>query len=327
LKTKQSPLKILVCDDDPADRKLVRAYLRQIADREIVLLEAGQREQIQNALNKGRVDLVLMDIEMPEKSGMEWLAEIAEKQAAPVVMMTGAGSEEIAVQSIQRGAVGYLPKSSLSKDNLSKTIDTALEKWRRIQQARADQEKLERLANFDSLTGLYNRRAILRRLDKQIRYANRYKEAFSVIMLDIDHFKKVNDQYGHLTGDDVLEKTAALVRRSIRDTDTVGRYGGEEFIFVLPKANLPSGLKVAERIRKTIETTEMEDSEGNVFGITVSQGLSSYKPGEDEHSLISRADDALYRAKQNGRNRVETSPGLEKESNKFEASEKPRETS
>ena len=130
-------------------------------------------------------------------------------------------------------------------------------------------------------------------------------------MLDIDHFKQVNDHYGHLTGDDVLENVAALVRQSIRDTDRAGCYGGEEFIIILPKTDLPTALYVAERIRKAIEAAEMKAPEGDVFTITVSQGLSSYEPGEDEHSLISRADGALYRAKGNGRNRVETSSGFE----------------
>jgi len=133
LKAKQSLLKILVCDDDPADRKLVRAYLQQIESREIVLLEAGQRAEIQNALDKGRIDLVFMDIQMLEKSGMEWLAEIVEKQTAPVVMLTGSGSEEVAVQSLQEGAVGYLPKSKLSTEKLVETIDDALKRWRQIQ--------------------------------------------------------------------------------------------------------------------------------------------------------------------------------------------------
>jgi diguanylate cyclase (GGDEF)-like protein len=188
-----------------------------------------------------------------------------------------------------------------------KTIDSALAKWRQIQQAKADQEKLERLANLDSLTGLYNRRVILHRLDERIKYVRRYGEELSLIMLDIDHFKKVNDQYGHLIGDEVLEGIAVLVQRNIRDTDVVGRYGGEEFIIILLKTGLPSAVDVAERVRKAIEAAEMKDSEGNVFSVTVSEGVSSYKPAEDERSLISRADDALYRAKENGRNRVETS--------------------
>jgi len=307
LKANQSLLKILVCDDDPADRKLVRAYLQQIDSREIVLLEAGQRAEIQNALDKGRIDLVFMDIQMPEKSGMEWLAEIVEKQTAPVVMLTGSGSEEVAVQSLQKGAVGYLPKSKLSTEKLAETIDDAMKRWGQIQQGRANQEELERLANIDSLTGLLNRGAILRKLSEQMKHAKRYRDELSLSLLDIDHFKKVNDQYGHLTGDDVLEQVATLMWQNIRDADIIGRYGGEEFIIILPRTDLSSALNVAERVRKMIEASKMKDPEGNMFGITVSQGISIYKLGEDEHSLISRADNALYKAKGNGRNRIETS--------------------
>ena len=302
---KQPLIKILICDDDPADRKLVRAYLKRMTGREIVLLEAGHAEEIQNALDKGRIDLVLMDNQMPGKSGMEWLTEIAKKQLAPVVMLTGSGTEEIVAQAFQEGAVGYLPKGSLSQEKLQNLIDVALDKWTRLQQAMADKEKLERLATFDSLTGLYNRRAILGKLHELINLANRYKEDFSLSMLDIDHFKRVNDRYGHLTGDEVLEKIATLIRRNIRDTDIVGRYGGEEFIIILPKTNLSSAWVVAERIRTIIEKTEMKESAGNVFAITVSQGLCGWERDEDATSLISRADEALYKAKQKGRNRVQ----------------------
>lgn len=309
LETGQSLLKILICDDDPADRKLVRIYLEQVTGREVVLLEASRTEEIQNALDRGRIDLVLMDYEMPGKSGMDWLPEIAKRQLAPVVMLTGSGTEEVAVQAIQEGAVGYLSKNNLSQEKLVDTIDAALDKWTRLQQARADKEELERLANFDLLTGLYNRQAILSKLRELINSAKRYKEDFSLSMLDIDHFKRVNDRYGHLTGDEVLEKIATLIRRNIRDTDVAGRYGGEEFIIILPQADLSSALVVNERIRSVIENAEMKDSVGNVFAITVSLGLSSWEPGEDAHSLISRTDEALYKAKQNGRNRVEISLG------------------
>ena len=302
---KQPLIKILICDDDQADRKLVRTYLKRMTDREIVLLEAGHTEEIQNALDKGRIDLVLMDNQMPGKSGMEWLAEIAKKQLVPVVMLTGSGTEEIAAQAFQEGAVGYLPKGSLSQEKLQNIIDVALDKWTRLQQAMADKEKLEILATFDSLTGLYNRRAILGKLHELINLANRYKEDFSLSMLDIDHFKRVNDRYGHLTGDEVLEKIATLIRRNIRDTDIVGRYGGEEFIIILPKTNLSSAWVVAERLRTIIEKTEMKDSAGNVFAITVSQGLAGWERDEDATSLISRADEALYKAKEKGRNRVQ----------------------
>ncbi len=302
----QTLFKVLICDDDSQDRKLIQTYLQQQTDREIVVLEAGQTADIQSALERGSVDLVLMDIEMPERSGMEWLKEIVQDQVAPVVMLTGYGNEEIAAQSIQMGAVGYLPKSGLSSEKLLNAVNDALRKWRESRLVRASEQELERLANIDSLTGLLNRRAILGRLEELIKHARRYGEKLSVSMLDIDHFKRINDTYGHLSGDQTLERIAQLLRIRTRDSDMVGRYGGDEFMIILSKTDLLSALPAAERVRKRIEVAKITDVKGNVFSITVSQGLTSYKPGDDTYSIISRADIALYQAKEKGRNRVET---------------------
>jgi len=304
-KTEQPLIKILVCDDDPADRTLIRTCLQQITDREIVLLEAGYTEDIQDAIRKRRIDLVLMDNQMPGKSGMEWLAEISKKQLAPVVMLTRSSLEGVATQAFQEGALAYLPKVNLSPEKLSCIINVALDKWTRLQQAKADNENLERLATFDWLTGLYNRRTILGKLGELVNLVNRYKEDFSLILLDIDHFRKVNDRHGHLTGDEVLEKIAALIRGNIRDTDMPGRYGGEEFVIILPRTNLSSAWVAAERLRSIIEKAEMKDSAGNVFAVTVSQGLVGWERNDDAGSLVSRADEALSKAKEKGRNRVQ----------------------
>jgi two-component system cell cycle response regulator len=302
---KQPLIKILVCDDDPADRELVRTYLQQITDREIVLLEAVHTEEIQNALNKGRIDLVLMDNQIPGKSGMEWLVKIPKKQLAPVVMLTGSGTKEIAAQAFQEGVVGYLPKAGLSREKLKNIIDDSLDKWARLQQAMADKEKLEILANLDLLTGLYNRRAILGKLCEYVNLANRYKDDFTLIMLDIDHFREVNDRYGYLAGDQVLESIATLIRSNIRCTDIAGRYGGEEFIIILPKTNLSVSWVVAERLRSIIAQAELKDADGNFFAITVSQGLAGWEHRDDATTLISRTDEALHKAKEKGRDRVQ----------------------
>ena len=304
-KIRQPLIKILVCDDDPADCELLRTCLQQITDREIALFQAEHTHEIQDALNERRIDLVLIDSQMPGKLGMAWLAEISKRQLAPVIMLTGSGTEEIAAETSQEGAVGYLPKGSLSFDKLSNIINVALDKWTRLQQANANKEKLERLTTFDLLTGLYNRQTILGKLRELINLANRYKEDFSFTMLDVDHFRKINDGYGHLIGDEVLEKIAVLVRGNIRDTDIAGRYGGEEFIIILPKTNLASSWVAAERLRDTIENTELKDSAGNLFAVTVSLGLVGWERNDDVASLISRAEEALYKAKEKGRNRVQ----------------------
>lgn len=301
----QALIKILICDDDPASGELVRSYLRGITDKEIVSLEVVHEEEIQNALDKSKIDLVLIDDQMLGKSGMEWLAEMLKKQLAPVVVLTGSGDEGIGAQTFQEIAIGYLPKDDLSREKLKNIIDDSLDKWARLQQAMADKEKLEKLANFDSLTGLYNRRTILGKLQEQVNLANRYRDDFTLIMLDIDRFREVNDHHGYLTGDEVLESIATLIRNNIRRTDIAGRYGGEEFIIILPKINLSSSWSVAERLRSIIAQAELRDATGNVFSITVSLGLAGWEQKDDANSLIARVEEAVHKAKKKGRDRVQ----------------------
>jgi len=161
-------LKILICDDDPQDRKLIRAYLQMIAGRDVITLEAGQTAEIQKAIDVGEFDIVLMDLRMPNKSGADWLKEIVEKQLAPVVILTGYGDEDIVVQTLQQGAVGYLPKRRLSPESLANTIDDAIEKWRGLMLSRGNFDQLERLANVDSVTGELIRQKFLKTLCKTI---------------------------------------------------------------------------------------------------------------------------------------------------------------
>lgn len=165
--------------------------------------------------------------------------------------------------------------------------------------------KLERLAAFDRLTGLYNRQAILGKLGELISLANRYRDDFSVTLMDIDHTRDADEFHGQLTGDEVLAKIAALIRDNTRNTDIPGRYGAEEFIIILPKTNLFASWVAAERLRTMIEKAEFKDSVGNACTVTVSQGLVGWERNDDAASLISRADEALHKAKEKGRNRVQ----------------------
>jgi diguanylate cyclase (GGDEF)-like protein len=162
-----------------------------------------------------------------------------------------------------------------------------------------------RLATCDSLTRLYNRQAILGNLRELVSLANSSKENFSLIMLHIDGLRKVNESYGRLTGDEVLDRIAVLIRCNTRDTDVAGRYGEDEFIIILPKTDLASSWVAAERLRSIIEKTQFKDSAGNMFAVTVSQGLVGWERNDDAASLISRADMALRKAQQKGRNRIQ----------------------
>ena len=162
-------------------------------------------------------------------------------------------------------------------------------------------------AVFDALTSLFSRRHLEAELPRIFSEAKRTHHPLSIIMLDIDHFKRINDTYGHRTGDEVLAKVAKVLRSCLRSYDTAFRYGGEEFCVALPRTALPAAAKVAERIRKTVQETEFLSADGTKIAVTVSLGVAQLASSDANHtSVIERADAALYEAKQSGRNRVVT---------------------
>ncbi len=166
--------------------------------------------------------------------------------------------------------------------------------------------ELERLATTDSLTGLANRRRLFDCLEQEVYRAQRYGTALSLVMFDIDHFKRINDSWGHATGDWVLRRIARETHQLLRKTDQAGRYGGEEFVVLLPETDLSEALLLAQRLRQRISDTAITPEHDAPMPVTVSVGVAALAPDETGEELIHRADQALYRAKQNGRNRVET---------------------
>jgi len=168
-------------------------------------------------------------------------------------------------------------------------------------------EHMRYQATFDKLTGIFNRAAIFEFLSKEVSRAKRAKTSLGIILLDLDHFKKINDTYGHLAGDEVLKNASQLIQSAIRPYDRVGRYGGEEFIIILPDADIEESTIVAERIRKSINNATITTSEGDL-NVTVSLGVTAINKDYDKDNLdciIKTADTALYTAKNSGRNRVE----------------------
>lgn len=165
---------------------------------------------------------------------------------------------------------------------------------------------LERLASTDMLTGLPNRMAILNTAEKEFTRAKRYSRPFTVIMIDIDHFKSINDNYGHAAGDHVLVSTAQILKGNLRDTDVLGRVGGEEFILLLPDTPKTNAEYVAERMREGLSAKAIKYVDQNIH-VTASFGIASFMPDDDTlEQIIERADKAMYAAKNNGRNQVQT---------------------
>lgn len=302
--TSVAPLKVLIYNKDPADRWLIGNYLRQGTDREVVTQETDQMSEARIAADRGGLDLIIVDLDMPDQSGY-WLEKIVENQLAPVVALTGEEAYREMDEALGHGPVSCLSRDNLSREELNQAVDSAIRKWRAIRRNEAHKDELERMANYDFLTGLLNRRAALRRLEESMARSRRYGEELSLLLLDVDHFKEVNETIGRTRGDAALQRIAAMLQRRLREADFVGRYGVDEFIVILPHTDRESARIAAERIRKMIEILEVHDGEEKVCNLTVSGGLAEYNVGDDVATITYRAESCLCRAKDNGRNRVE----------------------
>ncbi len=164
--------------------------------------------------------------------------------------------------------------------------------------------RLYRQATRDPLTGLFNRRMLIEQLQNELLRAKRYRHPISIMIFDLDKFKRINDNYGHVAGDDVLRRFAVIVEDSLRTVDKVGRYGGEEFLAVLPETDEAGALEVAERIRSSCHNTMATAADGRKIAFTTSTGIAEYRVGEELNDLINRADQALYAVKVAGRDNV-----------------------
>lgn len=190
-------------------------------------------------------------------------------------------------------------------EEVIKTAVNAIEKAYQLETVQSDRERYRWLANIDGLTGCLNRRAFLEKLERELDRVGRYDVELSILMIDIDRFKNINDTRGHLAGDGVLRQLGDLLRKQVRSVDLAARYGGEEFVIVLPDTNLEGALKFAERLRQSVETNEFAEA-GDAIKVSVSIGVASVDAGTESmpETLIALADEALYRAKNDGRNRV-----------------------
>jgi diguanylate cyclase (GGDEF)-like protein len=226
----------------------------------------------------------------------------------PIDRLTGgaskvaAGNLEVDLPVLSRSEVGYL--TEVFNDMVARLRQGREELAAINETLRKKNKELHELSITDSLTGLYNRKHLMETLDSEVARSKRHKHDFSVLVVDIDHFKEYNDTYGHLAGDEVLSRLASVFKKSVRSCDYVARYGGEEFILVLPEIGPYDGVKAAERIRKKV-VKEKFAGDGEPIKVTVSVGVASYpKDGDDPQAIIRHADTALYEAKETGRNCV-----------------------
>lgn len=224
------------------------------------------------------------------------------------------GDLEVDVPVSSRSEVGYL--TEVFNDMVARLRQGREELASINETLREKNVELHEISITDSLTGLYNRKHLMETLDKEVSRSQRHSRSFSLLVIDIDHFKKYNDTYGHLAGDEVLSKLASVFKESIRSSDYAARYGGEEFIIMLPEIGPGQGVEAAERIRHKV-AEEIFSGDGESIKVTISVGVACYpKNGEDAESVIRNADAALYEAKELGRNRVILAGANQKKKNR-----------
>ena len=295
--------KVLVVDDSAVVRALVGSCLKG-AGFEVAQADNGLAAL--RLLGNGCFDVVVTDLNMPEMNGLAMLARIRQQQLSPeVIILTGSQAQDVqsAIQALRLGAHDYLTKPPQSPEAIIHTVEKALEKKHlRDENARLVKE-LQNLSLQDPLTGLSNRRAFDQALVHEKARARRQGQTLAVVMLDIDHFKKVNDTYGHLGGDAVLKHFASVVSGVLRRGDVLFRFGGEEFVALLPETTPTGALEAAARVLAAVaeSPTQYEDA---TVRITSSAGVAFTNGKDDSRDVVAEADAALYEAKRGGRNRV-----------------------
>ncbi|MHC4480471.1 MAG: GGDEF domain-containing response regulator [Planctomycetota bacterium] len=292
-------LRVLVVEDDGEDAEILERHLRRAIDRPIRLRRLAAEEEAWAALINGRFDLVFLDLNLEGPgSGMGLLRRLEKGGVdTPVVVVTGGGDQLRAVEAMKAGAYDYLVKGDLSADLLKRTVRHVLRQHFLERERARILQRLAELSVTDELTSLGNRRLLMKRLDEEAARSGRTGHLFALLLIDLDHFKRVNDEHGHAMGDRVLKECAAVLKKHVRGTDFVARYGGEEFCVLLPDTPRPGALRVAEKLRRAMESAPDPMP-------TISVGLAVWQADSKAEDVLRQADRGLYAAKERGRNKV-----------------------
>ncbi len=299
-------MRILIAEDDPIYCRMLESMLGKWGYDVITCTNGLEACRVLQAENTPR--LAILDWIIPGMDGVEICKRVREMMKEPyiyIILLTVMDDKEDIVRGMEAGADDYITKPFHAPE-----LKVRLRAGRRIldmqDELMASRETIRVMATRDPLTGLLNRAAIVDTLRRKIEQARREKGHVGIAMSDIDYFKKVNDTFGHIAGDAVLRETAKRMCSSLRPYDEIGRYGGEEFLIIMPGCDAQNAIRNAERLRLCVEKSAMDTSEG-MIPVTMCFGVTAITHGKTEevNAIIHTADKALYRAKAGGRNRVE----------------------
>ncbi len=296
--------KILIVDDDRKIVEMLEIGLNALGYRTVMAYDG---EAAIDMVLKEIPDIILLDLNLPKKNGFEVCRQVRmeiKDNYIPIIMITARDDISSKIEGLDTGADDYITKPVDIKEVMAR-IKSMLRIKSLQDELRTAKDELQELAVRDYLTGCFNRRYFTEILQIELKKSSRYDKSFGCIMLDVDDFKKINDNYGHPFGDEVLKKIADILRDNLRESDIIGRYGGEEFIALLPNISQRVELEqICERIRKKVEKTFFKTDSGNI-NTTISIGASlceGKKNGLNTDDIISNIDKALYKAKWDGKN-------------------------
>ncbi|MEW6600847.1 MAG: diguanylate cyclase [Nitrospirota bacterium] len=299
-------ISILVADHGSPAIDVIKSTLGNYDDISYTIDTAKSGSDAISKASDSKFDLLLVSQDLPGAKGIRMVQQIIKKKLGlPVIMIVAEGEEKLGVKAMDKGAYDYLTKNEIKTVALNRAIRRVMQQRKLESDIRESFKKLEKLAIKDGLTGLFNHRHFREVLKNEFKKAKRHSQPLSGIMIDLDYFKAVNDNYGHQYGDFVLAQSAQILKRLVRDTDFVARYGGEEFFIVLPNTDLQGAFILAERIRKVFLNNKFTKDKASET-VTVSAGISATSDDNviSEDDLVANADKALYRAKWRGRNNV-----------------------
>ncbi len=303
---------ILLVEDNKAQATIIRDYLSKNG-YQVMIVEDGMSAI--KAAKTSKVDIILLDRILPDMDGSDvcrWLKLDQSTRDIPIIMLTAKGAMSDKISGLEAGADDYLPKPfDESELNVriyarlrTKTQQDELKKKNR--QLEDMLTRVESLAIMDPLTGIYNRRRFESIFTSEFKRAMRYQLPLTCMMIDIDHFKLINDAHGHQEGDTVLKEIARIIQTTIREVDTPARWGGEEFVVLSPNTSKEKSLLAAERLRKAVASHEFSRTETKKATISIGVAGLPDPSIDSQDKLIHAADLAMYEAKKNGRNRVES---------------------
>jgi diguanylate cyclase (GGDEF)-like protein len=291
-------MRVLIADDDRLSALMLEANLKASGYEVTVVPDGGQAWQILKT--DDRPQIAILDWMMPVMDGLEVCRKVR-RGSGPyvyILLLTGNTDPDSVVTGMDAGADDYIRKPFHPAE-----LKARLRSGKRIVDL---EEKLRRQATHDALTGILNRGAIMERITIEMERAYREELQLCIAMVDLDHFKRVNDTHGHSAGDTVLCETASRMSSVLRPYDSIGRYGGEEFIVVFPGCDAVSASAIAERIRRSISAVPIMARSERIF-VTASIGIAEARRSQHADAVIREADKALFRAKQAGRDRIEFS--------------------